>query len=391
MNLLPSELIKNSMDAYIDKHSTKSQKIYWLVLIVIVAAIVSLPFIYVDISVQDVGVIRPIAEKTEIKASLTEFIDSVYVKEGWKVHQGDTLLTFRTSNPNYKINYQQNRIDDFREHLNDLRYLSKGTTPSVFSSDTRRQEYLYYCKQSVEAETTLGKTKKDYQRNKPLFDKGVISEEEFEKYEYEYSKAENELASLKDNQISKWQTDLNTYSNSYNEMQAALKQEVKEKDSYVVISPVSGTLDQFRGLYKGSSIQTGTSLAVISPDSTLFCEVYVTPRNIGYLHLDMPVNIQVESFNYNEWGIISGKVVEISSDFFTDSGNNNAFYKVKCSIDRNYLVRKNGVKGNLKKGMTISTHFMITRRSLFELLYQKMDDWANPTQYTTNTLAKQNL
>ncbi|WP_234998070.1 HlyD family secretion protein [Parabacteroides sp. Marseille-P3160] len=379
------------MDAYIDKHSTKSQKIYWLVLIVIVAAIVSLPFIYVDISVQDVGVIRPIAEKTEIKASLTEFIDSVYVKEGWKVHQGDTLLTFRTSNPNYKINYQQNRIDDFREHLNDLRYLSKGTTPSVFSSDTRRQEYLYYCKQSVEAETTLGKTKKDYQRNKPLFDKGVISEEEFEKYEYEYSKAENELASLKDNQISKWQTDLNTYSNSYNEMQAALKQEVKEKDSYVVISPVSGTLDQFRGLYKGSSIQTGTSLAVISPDSTLFCEVYVTPRNIGYLHLDMPVNIQVESFNYNEWGIISGKVVEISSDFFTDSGNNNAFYKVKCSIDRNYLVRKNGVKGNLKKGMTISTHFMITRRSLFELLYQKMDDWANPTQYTTNTLAKQNL
>lgn len=31
--------------------------------------------------------------------------------------------------------------------------------------------------------------------------------------------------------------------------------------------------------------------------------------------------------------------------------------------------------------MTVSAHFMITRRSLFDLLYQKIDDWANPKQY----------
>jgi HlyD family secretion protein len=51
-------------------------------------------------------------------------------------------------------------------------------------------------------------------------------------------------------------------------------------------------------------------------------------------------------------------------------------------MDRNYLIRKNGVRGVLKKGMSISSHFMITKRSLFDLLYQKMDDWANPAQYT---------
>jgi len=44
-------------------------------------------------------------------------------------------------------------------------------------------------------------------------------------------------------------------------------------------------------------------------------------------------------------------------------------------------MRKNGVKGLLKKGMSVSAHFIITRRSLFDLLYQKMDDWVNPTQY----------
>ena len=36
--------------------------------------------------------------------------------------------------------------------------------------------------------------------------------------------------------------------------------------------------------------------------------------------------------------------------------------------------------------MTVSAHFMITRRSLFDLLYQKIDDWANPKQYENNAM-----
>ena len=106
----------------------------------------------------------------------------------------------------------------------------------------------------------------------------------------------------------------------------------------------------------------------------------MTPRNIGYLSLGMPVIVQVESFNYNEWGTVGGTVKDISSDFMTDK-QGHSFYKVKCGMDRDYLQLKNGRTGRLKKGMTVSAHFMITRRSLFDLLYQKMDDWVNPARY----------
>lgn len=370
------------MDTHLVKYSTTSQKIYWLVLIVVVAILGLLPFIYVDVSVQETGLIRPVVEKTEIKAGITEFVDSVYVKESQAIHRGDTLLTFLRSNPDYKIRYQQKRLDDFREHLHDLKYLAKGTKPQLFLSEPRRQEYVFYTQQINGSETSLSKAEKDLKRNQALFDKGVIAAEEYEGYQYEYNRALNALASLKDNYIKQWQSDLNAYSNSLEEMTASLKQELKEKDRYTIISPVNGSLEQFNGIYKGSHIQAGSLLAIISPDSTLYAEVYVTPRNIGYISVDMPVNIQVGSFNYNEWGTISGKVTEISSDFMTDNSGENAFYKVKCHLDKNVLVRKNGVKGVLKKGMSISVHFMITRRSLFDLLYQKMDDWANPAQYS---------
>lgn len=387
MKLLPSPLITNSIDAYIDKHPTKSQKIYWVVLFALTAAIISLPLVYVDVSVQDAGTIRPAVEKTEIKASITEFVDSVYTKEGLKISKGDTILTFRSSNANYKINYHKERLRDLQEHINDLKELAKGKRPDIFSSDTRRKEYSYFIKQLEEYKTTLQKSTKDYQRNKALYEKKVIAAEEYEKYQYEYNKINNELASLKDNQISKWQTDLNSYTNSYNEIFSSLNQEIKDKELYVITSPVSGTLDYFRGIYKGSNIQTGNSVAIISPDSTLCCEIYVTPRNIGYIHIGMSVSIQVESFNYNEWGTIEGLVTEISSDFLTDN-NNNAFYQVKCQLEKDHLIRKNGVQGKLKKGMTVISHFKITRRSLFDLLYQKMDDWANPTQYNSNSITQ---
>lgn len=45
---------------------------------------------------------------------------------------------------------------------------------------------------------------------------------------------------------------------------------------------------------------------------------------------------------------------------------------------------KNGYKGYLKKGMTLQARFIITERTLWQLLYDKVDDWINPATYHTN-------
>nr|WP_302829612.1 HlyD family efflux transporter periplasmic adaptor subunit [uncultured Bacteroides sp.] len=386
--LLPNEWIENSIETYIYQHTTKSQIIYWVVLLAITATIIALPFIYVDISVQGSGIVRPVAEKAEITSAITEIVDSVYVREGEQVNKGDIILRFRTNNSDYKINYQSGRLNDCEMHLTDLAYLAKGDCPSIFRSPVRQQEYTYFTKKKIELETSLVQAEKEYKRNKNLYDKKVISEEEYDKYYFQWQSQRNELASLVQSQLNTWQIDLNNYRNSFNEMNANLKQEVKDKDMYIVRSPVDGTVDQFSGLYKGSSVQAGQSLAMISPDSTLCLEVYVTPRNIGFMSVGMPVNVQVESFNYNEWGTIPGTVKEISSDFLTDA-QGTSFYKVKCEMQRDYLQLKSGRVGKLKKGMTVSAHFMVTRRSLFDLLYQKVDDWANPRQYEDEMLMAQ--
>ena len=51
---------------------------------------------------------------------------------------------------------------------------------------------------------------------------------------------------------------------------------------------------------------------------------------------------------------------------------------VRCSLNTMQLPLKNGYTTNISKGMTVTTRYFITRRSLFELLFDKVDDWFNP-------------
>lgn len=380
-HILPQNLMQDCLESYIYKHTSKSQLIYITVLVILLVCFVALPLVYVDVTVQNGGMIRPVNERTEIKASVTEWVDSVYVKEGSRVKQGDTIIRLRTDNLVARQMLLKQKLSDVNQQLSDLMQLAQGNAPQQFASGMRMQQNVYYTKRKNELQTTLEKARNEHSRNKLLFDREVISPDEYEQYLFALRRAENEYASLIDNQLSTWQTDKNALTIHRAELQSNLNQLHKEQEMHYITSPVSGTLEQFSGIYRGNSISAGQTLGLVSPDSTLYAEVYVSPRNIGYLHEGMPVNVQVESFNYNEWGTIGGKVREISSDFYFDNNSQTSYYKVKCELSRDFLTLKNGRQGNLKKGMTVYAHFVLTRRSLFDLLYQKIDHWINPTQY----------
>lgn len=381
MILLPPEWIENSIENYIYHQITKSQIVYWIVLASIALTIILLPFIYVDVSVQSPGKVRPVTEITEIKATVSEIISEVHVHEGQKVKKGELLLRFRSSSPHEKIQSQEKLLSDINAHISDLQVLVTGKTPDIFKSPTRLQEYHLFTNKKKELQVGIDQAKRELEREKVLYDKNLVSREEYEQYLYTYQSKVEEHSSLIKTQLSTWQTDLNNYQNQQNEMQAELKKETWEmKDLYEVHSPINGTIEQFSGIYSGNSVQAGQTIATISPDSTINIEAYVSPKNIGYINVGMPIKAQITSFNYNEWGMLDGYVAYVSSDCVTDE-KGESYFKVKCQLEQNYLVMKRtGAKGYIKKGMSAQVRFMVTRRSLFDLLYQNIDEWINPTQ-----------
>ncbi len=162
------------------------------------------------------------------------------------------------------------------------------------------------------------------------------------------------------------------------ELEGKQRQLLQEKEKYKVKAPMSGTIQNFSGIYPGSFIAANQAIAEISPDTSLIVESYISPRDIGLVYTGIPAKFQIDAFDYNQWGMVSGKIIEISNDIQLLEGQ--PVFQIKCALDKNFLQLKNGYKGKLKKGMTVQSRFIVAERSLFQLLYDNVDDWLNPSQ-----------
>ena len=173
-----------------------------------------------------------------------------------------------------------------------------------------------------------------------------------------------------------WQSAITTYKNDLLHLESEVAQLQKDKSHFVIIAPVTGTLHNVRSMESGSFLNSGEPVASISPDTDLLVECLIAPRDIGLLKLDHDVNFQIDAYNYKEWGLASGRVIEIGKDI--EFVENTSVFKVDCSINEKKLILKSGFEGRLKKGMTLNARFKLAERSLFDLLYDNIHDWLHP-------------
>ena len=130
--LFPPEIIENTTEAYLPNVAVRNQFIYILALLMVVGALLSTPFVFVDVSVQSNGIIRTVAEKSEVRSLVSGLISSVQVKENTPVRMGQTLFILKTDVLDTKIrlnNYQQQEKNRF---MQDLSILVKMDSTSLF-------------------------------------------------------------------------------------------------------------------------------------------------------------------------------------------------------------------------------------------------------------------
>jgi multidrug resistance efflux pump len=243
-------------------------------------------------------------------------------------------------------------------------------------TNTWLSQYLTFKQEYRGQELIVSHLEKEFELDKQLYDKKMIARMEFEQKQNSLDLAKSKLALIKEQQQSKWQAELVKYQLQNKELFSQVKQLEKEKEQYIITAPIAGTISQYSGIKPGNYTMPNQSIAQISPAENLIVECYVQPKDIGLIHDNMEVNFQLDAFNYNQWGSARGKVIEISEDIVNI--DKSPVFKVRCKLLTDYLELKNGYKGRLKKGMTLTSRFKLIRRSLFDLLYDKTDNWLNP-------------
>ena len=102
---------------------------------------------------------------------------------------------------------------------------------------------------------------------------------------------------------------------------------------------------------------------------------------MGLLKLNQQALFQMDALNYREWGLARGVVMEIAKDI-TLIGEQPVF-KVKCRLETPSLRLKNGYEVRLQKGMSLQARFVVIKRTLAQLLFDKVEDWINPNSHQT--------
>lgn len=366
------------------KPSTKS--FYWAIVIFIVISFISLFYIKMDVTTKTTGIIRPISERTEAKSLLSGVIKNINYTEGSIVQKGSVIAVIQDNETTPKKILNEYEIADKQKIIADLEYLTsldntKNAEISKLQSPVYRQQISKYMYQNAEHETRMKKVKRELHVNKMLIQDSVISQKDMFDKEMESEQIEAAFNTFKNEQLSIWQQELAKYRMEISQSLAQQRQILIQSNLYEIRSPISGVIQGINNKYAGGFIQAGESICTISPETTLVAECYVSPQQVGLIKENQEVKYQIDAFDYNYFGILTGKVESVDNDFTIL--DNKPVFKIHCSFDSKQLYLKNGFNGVLKKGLTFQARLVITNRTLWQLLWDKLDNWFNPTSSKT--------
>ena len=135
-----------------------------------------------------------------------------------------------------------------------------------------------------------------------------------------------------------------------NQAEMNKKQYEKQLESSTIASPCDGVVQIMAVNTEGAVVTASTALVQIIPDnSELIMEASVNNSDIGYIKLNQEVKIKLSTYDYQEFGLLKGKVNFISKDS-QQQENGGEVYRIKVSIDaKKYLEENPSIE--LKTGM----------------------------------------
>lgn len=145
-----------------------------------------------------------------------------------------------------------------------------------------------------------------------------------------------------------------------------LSEKAKLNNKYLK-APVNGIVLSLNLDNEGVVVQPGETLAEIVPHGVpLVMSAIVPNHEAGFIELGMPVQVKVDAFPYQDFGVITGKVAHISANSQAHEQLGN-IYQLEIELESNQI-SKNQEAILLKPGQTANADILIRRRRILDVL-----------------------
>lgn len=380
--LVPVALVEDCVEVHLARHAPTGHALYLTVLALSIAAAAAMPIVEVPVVVHANGIIRPVIERQDARAAENGIVQALYVRDGDRVHAGDTLLALDGHAVAMRLATSDSITETRRQEVADLAVLltAEDTLVPLETLDAphRRQQAREYRTILAELHARAAAEQRDADRLRALLARGFVSREQVEAQSRAQRAAEAAVREHVERMRSTWSEvhaatveDLRRLAAERVELTAALAR-------HAVTASVEGTVEMATSLARGSVVQQGERIATISPNADLIGEAFVTARDIALVRRGTGVRLMIDALNYREWGVVEATVIEVADD--ASRAGEQPVFRVRCRLARNDLRLRGGRRVALGKGMTFRARFMIAERSLLQLLFDDVDEWLNPAR-----------
>ena len=174
------------------------------------------------------------------------------------------------------------------------------------------------------------------------------TEQKIQQLEFELTQIENEIADTK---------------NVLSAAQAKLQQKVLK-------APIDGIVLSLNIDHSGKVVQAGETIIEIAPkDAPLVVSAFLPNKEAGLIKEGMPVQVKLDAYPYQSYGLIPGTLNSISADAKLNPQLGEV-YQVEVALEKDY-VTDNQRQINFKAGQTATADIVIRRRRI-------LDVWLEP-------------
>ncbi len=157
--------------------------------------------------------------------------------------------------------------------------------------------------------------------------------------------------------------ELNSYEATLNELKN--KKEQIEKQIQTIKAPVNGYVNTVKIHTIGGVVAPAEELLTIVPDNAILeVKAKAFNQDIGFIKQGMPVSVKVNTFSFQKYGLLNGKVEVVSASSIKDEKLGDV-YEVFISLENTKLMVE-GQEETVKTGMVTTNEIKIGKRRIIE-------------------------
>lgn len=381
---------------------------FWTVVSLIVITILWLIIGKIDIVITARGIVIPDGEAKIIQPLETGVVKEILVKEGDFVKKDQLLVLIDTMTTDAQLKTVKENLETSKEEAKRLE--AQGMSQNLKTEDeiqkklynessralnslinaknqeikqierqidsniAQKRDYENQFQSAIGREKRLENVKDivAYNDFKEAQDRTIGLKESVNKIEAEIKRlqaqkrqVQNEIGQLRaDFKAQKLET-LTETNKRIKELEANKEQIEFSNINQKITAPVDGYIDKLMIHTIGGVVTPAQELIALTPvDMPPLIKATVLNKDIGFIKPNMPVSIKIDTYDFQKYGLLHGKVKSISKNSI-ENEELGPVYEIYITPDKNTLII-DGKEQKISTGMTLNAEIEIGKRRIIE-------------------------